>query len=121
MSEETNLAVTHNFEWPPRSSDSLKNLGKARTKWRAQTTNPPRNGKANYGKYTTLDELLAWVHEEHDEIKGLSAFGLDLAFKEVSTRDSAYLVTTLTHCESGEKDVSFSQIGSHVHSSRIRW
>lgn len=111
MSEETNLVVTQNFEWPPRSSDSLKNLGKARTTWRAQTTNPPRNGKANYGKYTTLDELLAWVHEEHDGIKGLSAFGLDLSFKEFSTRDSAYLVTTLTHCESGEKDVSCSQIG----------
>ena len=111
MSEETNPVVTQTLEWPPRSSDSLKNLGKARTKWRAQTTNPPRNGKANYGSYTTLDELLAWVHEDHDEIKSLSAFGLDLASKEFATRDSAYLVTTLTHCESGEKDVSCSQIG----------
>ena len=121
MSEETNLVATQNLEWPPRSSDSLKNLGKARTQWRAQTTNPPRNGKANYGKYTTLDELLAWVHEEHDDIKGLSAFGLDLAFKEVSSRDSAYLVTTLTHCESGEKDVSFSQIGQLFTAAEVRW
>lgn len=110
MSEETTV-VNQNASWPPLPSESQKNLAKARAKWRAQTHNPDRNGKANYGKYTTLDLLITWVHENHDDIKCLAEFGLDISSREVSTRDCSWLVTTLVHVDSGEKDVSFSQIG----------
>lgn len=110
MSEETPV-VNQNASWPPLPSESQKNLAKARAKWRAQTHNPDRNGKANYGKYTTLDLLITWVHENHDDIKCLAEYGLDISSREVSTRDCSWLVTTLVHVDSGEKDVSFSQIG----------
>ena len=111
MSEETNPVVTQNAAWPPLPSESLKHLAKARAQWRAQTHNPDRNGKANYGKYTTLDFMKAFVHENHGEIKCLAEFGLDISSREVSTRDCSWLVTTLVHFDTGEKDVSFSQIG----------
>jgi hypothetical protein len=74
-----------------RTSETIKGLSEALAKAQANITNPPKDGKGNYGKYATLESGLIVIREH------LSACGISFCQSTRIEGDIIILQTRLSH------------------------